>query len=197
MPIHGWEERTVPIEEDLKVLESKLNTLKLDYERYFLGTRPREPILLRRDVQKTITEFTNTSIQNTAMRFKFSSLCSRYQSFKRRWDETQRQIEEGTYTRHRFKAALHQRDSDGGEEERASAAAGGDLYDSYVAARKSCGHDVKSLSPDRLEAMLAKQRRALTKKFGKGEFKFRVVVEEGRVKLKASRVKGVKEQAAG
>lgn len=177
------------IEEDLKVLESKLNTLKLDYERYFLGTRPREPILLRREIQKTITEFTNSTIQNTAMRFKFSSLCSRYQSFKRRWDETQRQIEEGTYTRHRFKAALHARGPESGEEEHSSAPAGDELYASYVEARRSCGQEVKSLSPDRLEAMLAKQRRALTKKFGKGEFEFRVVVEEGRAKLKASRVK--------
>jgi hypothetical protein len=177
----------VPIEEDLKVLESKLNTLKLDYDRYFLGTRPREPILLRREVQKSITLFTNTSIQNTAMRFKFSSLCSRYQSLKRRWDETQRQIDEGTYTRHRFKAALHEREKQSDHGESAPEPAGDDLYSSYLEARQSCGQEVKSLSPDRLEAMLARQRKALTRKFGKGDFKFRVVVEEGRAKLKASR----------
>jgi hypothetical protein len=179
----------VPIEEDLKVLESKLNTLKLDYDRYFLGTRPREPVLLRREVQKTITQFTNTSIQNTAVRFKFSSLCSRYQSLKRRWDETQRQIEDGTYTRHRFKAALHEREQKAEQVESTPAAGGGgELYASYLEARKSCGQEVKSLSPDRLESMLAKHRGALTRKFGKGEFKFRVVVEEGRARLKASRV---------
>jgi hypothetical protein len=178
----------VPIEEDLKALESKLNSLKLDYERYFLGTRPREPVLLRREVQKTITQFTNTTIQNTALRFKFSSLCSRYQSFKRRWDETQRQIEDGTYTRHRFKAALHERQQKSRQAESAPAAGGDDLYASYLEARKSCGQEVKSLSPDRLEAMLAKHRSALTRKFGKGEFEFRVVVEDGRAKLKAARV---------
>ena len=48
---------------------------------------------------------------------------------------------------------------------------------------------MKNLSPDRLQGMLERQRRALAKKFGKAEFKFRVVIEEGRAKLKASRVK--------
>jgi hypothetical protein len=37
--------------------------------------------------------------------------------------------------------------------------------------------------------MLERQRGALTRKFGKAEFQFRVVIEEGRAKLKASRVK--------
>jgi hypothetical protein len=183
----------VPIEEDIKVLESKLNTLKLDYERYFLGTRPREPVLLRREVQKTIVEFMNTPIQNTAIRFKFTSLCSRFQAVKRRWDDIQRRIEEGTYTRHRFKAALHERDQQGGDRDVDARGSdrdtGDDLYGSYLEARKACGQDVKGLSPDRLEAMLERQRGALNRKFGKAEFQFRVVIEEGRAKLKASRVK--------
>jgi hypothetical protein len=30
-------------DEELKMLEIRLNQLKLDYEKYFLGTRPTEP----------------------------------------------------------------------------------------------------------------------------------------------------------
>ena len=37
--------------------------------------------------------------QNTALRFKFGSICSRYQAFKRQWNEVLRQIEAGTYAR--------------------------------------------------------------------------------------------------
>ena len=61
------------IDEDLKVLDVKLNQLKLDYERYFLGTRPREPVLLRSEVQKMIVLYTNTSIQKRLIGFHWVS----------------------------------------------------------------------------------------------------------------------------
>lgn len=176
------------IEEDMKILESKMNQLKLDYERYFLGSRPREPVLLRSEVQKLITIYSNQAIQNTAMRFRFGSLCSRYQSFKRRWTETLRQMEDGSYARHRFKADLH-------ENERVPAALDtepepekSELYSDYLEARRSCGQSVKGLSPDKLEKTIEKQRAALRKRYGSTPFRFRVVVEDGKAKLKASRL---------
>src|SRR5574340_149258 len=84
-------------EEDLQVLDQKLKQLRLDYEQYFLGSRPREPVLLRGEVQKLIALYSNVSIQNTAQRFKFSSLCSRYLTQRRQWDLVLRKIEDGTY----------------------------------------------------------------------------------------------------
>ena len=176
------------IEEDLKILEAKMNQLKLDYERYFLGTRPREPVMLRSEVQKLITIYSNQAIQNTALRFRFGSLCSRYQAFKRRWIETLRQMEDGTYARHRFKADLHERDR--GPETSPDpnpSSAGDDIYADYLAARESCGQSVKGLSPAKLELTLKKQRASLRKRYGSTEFSFRVVVEDGKAKLKASR----------
>src|SRR5262245_9488210 len=100
------------------MLEFKLTQLKRDYDQYFLGNRPREPVQLRSEINKTVIELTNTAIKNTASRFKFTSICSRYQAFRRQWDETLRKIEAGTYERHRFKAKLHEHDT-----EAASAAA--------------------------------------------------------------------------
>ncbi len=34
-------------EEEIKILEIKMQQLKLDYEKYFLGTRPTEPAMAR------------------------------------------------------------------------------------------------------------------------------------------------------
>src|SRR5262249_60209786 len=90
------------------MLEFKLAQLKRDYDQYSLGNRPREPVQLRGEINKAVIELTNTAIKNTASRFKFSSICSRYQAFRRQWDETLRKIEAGTYERHRFKARRHQ-----------------------------------------------------------------------------------------
>jgi hypothetical protein len=177
------------IEEDMKILEVKMNQLKLDYERFFLGTRPREPVVLRGEVEKLITIYSNQAIQNTSLRFRFSSLCSRYQAYKRRWNETMRRMADGSYARHQFKAQLHEsRPGRRGAEE--SGAAGKDeLYEAYVEARRSCGQSVGGLSPEKLEKTIAKQRASLRERFGGTEFKFRVVVEDGKAKLKASRVK--------
>ena len=180
------------LEEDMKVLETKVSQLRLAYERYFLGTRPREPAVERADVEKIITVFMNTPIQNTALRFRFGSLCSRYQALKRQWNETLRKIEHGTYSRHQFKADLQ---APAQPEARAATppapgarADSTDLFSAYVEARQSCGQSVANLSPKRLKATLAKQEAALRKRYGKAEFRFKVVVEDGRAKVKASRV---------
>ncbi len=187
------------IEEDLHELDRKLKQLKLDYEQYFLGTRPREPVILRGDVQKMVHIFTNNPIPNTGLRFRFNSLCSRFQSFKRQWDETLRKIEAGTYKRHRFKADLHEKQRIGATQRDLDAEANGavalyrgtpNLFDDYRSARESCGQNVGGLTQKKLERVIAKQTSQLRQRFGgDADFRFRVVVEGGKAKLKASRIK--------
>lgn len=187
----------MPDEEELRVLDHKLKQLKLDYDRYFLGTRPREPAVLRGEVEKLIAIYSNQAITNSGLRFRFSSLCSRYQAHKRQWCEILRQIEQGTYARHRFKAALHQRERDGSEPPTPAESdeplelverVGGGLFEEYRSARERCGQATRNLSPASLERLLSEQREALRARYGDAEFRFRVVIEDGRAKIKASRV---------
>lgn len=193
-------------DEELKLLEIKLNQLKLDYEKYFIGTRPTEPGQLRSEIQKSIIKWSNTRITNSALRFKFNSLNGRYQAFKRQWDGILRQIEAGTYKRHIFKANLHDRERgliDEGTDlaavgaratpsggKRAAAAdagdGGSDLFESYRAAMKAAGQDTSSLSRAKLEAAIAKQEAAVKKQLGCAKVAFKVVVQDGKVKLKAA-----------
>ena len=188
-----------PIDEELRMLEFKLTQLKRDYDQYFLGVRPREPVQLRSEIHKAVIELASTAIKNTASRFKFSSICSRYQAFRRQWDETLRKIEAGTYERHRFKAKLREQEQEQAtgeapvptaatpEPERAAAP---DLFESYLEARRACGENVRGLTREKLDAILVQQRAALCAKFGEGtEFRFRVQIEDGKTRLKASRVK--------
>ena len=183
-------------EDALRMLEHKLNQLRLDYERYFLGTRPREPHMLRAEIQKAMVIYANTAIKNTAQRFKFNSINSRYQAFKRQWDNILRQMEAGTYKRDIFKANM--RDKTRGDKNRAPAApepgessrtAGKDLFETYVSAAEGCGQKVAGLTPKKLQAVIDKQTTALRSKLGCEDVSFRVVVQDGRVKLKAAPVK--------
>ena len=185
----------MPVEEDFKILEAKLLQLRLDYDQYFLGSRPREPVMLRGEVQKLINLYSNQAIQNTALRFKFGTICSRYQAFKRQWNEVLRQIEQGTYSRHRFKADLHDRERRGGAALAEPASTSETqkpidaLYQAYVEACKSCGQDVKGLTPAKLDGILEKQREQLRSRFGDAAVSFRVAIEDGKARLKASRAK--------
>jgi hypothetical protein len=189
---------TDAIDEELRMLDFKLAQLKRDYDQYFLGTRPREPVQLRGEVNKSVIELTNTAIKNTASRFKFGSICSRYQAFRRQWDDILRKIEAGTYERHRFKAKLHDQEAEGSGDAAQPAAHAApsradDLYQSYIDARVECGENVKGLSREKLDGIIAKQRTQLTEKFGKdAQFRFRVEIEGGKARLKATRVKGAK-----
>ena len=182
------------IVEDLKILDAKLNQLKREYEQYFLGTRPREPVLLAGEVRKLILFLTNNPFSNTALKFKFGSICSRYQAYNRQWLDTLRRIEQGTYERHRFKADLHERQA--AETRSAAAMPNGaraddpGIYAAYVEARQACGQDVKNLSPAKLRAILREQEKSLSSRFGDADIRFRVVVEGGKAKVKASRGTG-------
>lgn len=182
------------MEEELQLLDKKVMQLKLDYEQYFLGSRPREPVLLRADAQKQIIRHSNTAIQNTALRFKFNSINSRFQAYKRQWDTILRQIDAGTYKRHVFKANLHERLREaGGDAGQANDSTAGEttpsLFDSYQEAARACGQNVSGLTPEKLESVIRKQEEALRKQLGCEKVQFRVVVESGKVKLKASAVR--------
>jgi hypothetical protein len=182
------------LEEDILTLDHKVSQLKREYEQYFLGTRPREPVLLRGEAQKLMVMLSNQAIQNTALRFKFASVCSRYQAYKRQWEEVLRKIEAGTYERHQFKAHLHGMRAParaGNGRAAAESAPDTDLYQAYVDARLACGESVKGLTRDKLDGVIAKQRAKLSQRFGTDkDFQFRVAVEDGKVRLKASRASG-------
>lgn len=181
------------IDDDLQLLDVKLKQLRLDYEQYFLGSRPREPGLLRGEVQKMVAYYANVPIQNTALRFRFNNLRARFFTFRRHWDETLRKIENGTYERHLFKAELHERERAGrsqkGGEAAPEPAPGGGLFSEYLAAREQCGQAAGSLSAEQFEKLLRSQEGAIREKFGCQSVRFRVVVEGGKAKLKASPVK--------
>jgi hypothetical protein len=190
-------DQSVSMDEEIEVLDRKVSQLKREYDQYFLGTRPREPVLLKGEVAKKMGILSQTPLQNTALRFRFSSIMSRYQAMRRQWEEILRKIEAGTYERHRFKADLHEREREEAEGHAPPPPAAGkgaksavkdDVYDAYIEARRSCGQSIKGITREKLEGILEKQREGLRQRFGeKASFKFRVVVEEGQVKLKASK----------
>ena len=181
------------VEADLQLIDVRLKQLKLEYEQYFLGTRKREPMQTRAEVQKYVQLYAQTPIKNTGYRFKFNNLRSRYFAFRRHWDETVRKIEEGRYERHLFRADLKDRERNEAKDRNTAAAEhraalddSGDLFEAYVAARQATGQGAKGVTREKLDAILAQQEARIRKKYGAQKVRFKVVVEHGKAKLKAT-----------
>jgi hypothetical protein len=185
------------IEDDLNLLDAKIKHLKLEYEQYFMGARKREPQVLRGEVQKIVNYYANVPIRNTGHRFKFNNLRSRFFAFRRHWEGTLRKIEDGRYEKHRFQAELHDRErrnANGGKRAAADAGSPGkqdvdQLFEAWVGAREATGQKTTGLTREKLQAQLEQQRSSLRERLGVADVRFRVVVEEGRAKLKASPVR--------
>lgn len=186
------------VEEDLKLFDTKLKQLKLEYDMYFLGNRPTEPRMLRNEVQRIVVYWSNQPIRNTALRFRFNALCARLFAMRRHWDATVRKIEEGTYERVRFRdqhrsagAAPSSGSGTGAQPSGGRTEAGSepDLYQELREARRRCGQDVEGLSREKFQSLLRRQESSLRKQYGARKVRFKVAVENGRAKLKARPLK--------
>lgn len=187
------------VDEELDELEQYLKRLRVEYDQYFLGILKRPPEMLQGRVQKIIVKYANETLRRTHQKFRFNNLNSQYQIFRQQWGRTMRQIEDGTYKGHLFKAKLHERARGISDETpnpfkptvpapRASGAID-KLFDALVAARRRAGDSGPAPDRAKLSEIVKKQTAALKQKHPGAKVKFRVAVEGNKAKLVASVVK--------
>lgn len=173
------------IDADLQLLEVKIKQAKFEYNQYFMGHRPREPQMLRGEIQKIVAYWSNLPIHNTACRFRFNTLCQRFFSFRRQWDDVIRKIEDGSYEPANRRAKRRT----GAPPERATSSSDADVCSAYLEAREACGQAAGGLDRKKVQALLDKQRASIQSRYNCRDVKFRVVVEGGKPKLKATPVR--------
>ena len=83
------------IERELKGLEAELRQLEAEYNMYFAGRLPRPPVETRARVTTSMRRIDRLHIRNTADRFRFLTLQSRFQTFLDLWERGLRAREEG------------------------------------------------------------------------------------------------------
>lgn len=188
------------IDDAINKLEIRLRELKREYELFFMGEARRAPIAERDRIRQAIVKLQSVSITNTRLRFKVQTLANHFTSFCGLWDRTMNQMDAGTYRPDQFKADLrvgrmsdiHKAAQEGQKEatrqnqppaEPPEAALRG-LYNQFLEARRSTGEKTE-ISYDAFKKSVEKQRPQLEAKFGK-EMKFKVVVEDGKAKLKGA-----------
>ena len=176
------------IADDIALLEKNLTDLVIKYEQYFLGLEKREPLNLLGEVERSARLYANVQIVNTMLKFKYNSLVAKLSSYKQYWNRINRLIEEGKYSRDRFKMAMHQQK----ESLPLPAAPKGtidsdvqQLYQQFIKARKECSLPVENVTPELIATAIAKQKPVILNKYRCSGVEFKVIVEDGTPKIKA------------
>ena len=184
------------IAEDLAQLEHSLADLISRYEQYFGGLEKREPLKLMQDVEKMVRRYAGVPINNTMYKHKYTMLVARLNTYREHWNRILRLIEDGKYSRDRFISDLRQRQrlKGGNSHEYLHQPQKHDLeldriYYELREARKACHLPIEMLSRELVAATIEKSKAQLIAKLGTDNIIFRVVVENGKPKIKASQRK--------
>ncbi|MFZ4857043.1 MAG: MXAN_5187 C-terminal domain-containing protein [Desulfuromonadaceae bacterium] len=179
------------IADDVILLDKKLSELIIKYEQYFIGLEKREPLLLLGDVESLVRRYSGTPINNTMYKHRYTMLVARLNTYREHWNRILKLMEEGRYSRDRFISDLHLRQKSAHEPPAhvpRTPSAESEL-DRIVLelreARKACRLPADKITRDLVASSIEKQRPSLVAKLGTENFVFRVVVEDGKPKLKA------------
>lgn len=82
-------------EREMQHLEAEIKRLEAEYNMFFAGRLPRLPWETRSRVEALIKRYDREPMTNTAQRFRFATLQSKFQSFVDLWEKQLRAREEG------------------------------------------------------------------------------------------------------
>ncbi len=177
------------IAEDIAIFELSLNELIIKYEQYFLGLEKRAPLRLLDDVEKSARRYQPVQIVNTMQKFRYNAAIAKLNSYKQYWNRINRLIDEGKYSRDRFKMEMHQKEEPGAKAKEQARESRIDpeiqrVYQLFIEARKVCDLPVASITPEMIAAAIEKQKPVIINKYHCSKVEFVVVVEKGVPKIK-------------
>ena len=177
------------LEADLGRLERGIRQLKIQYDMFFVGSVPKQPLELRSELEKIIRRHSVTPIRRYADRFHFNALVSRFNSLSELWAKTLRALEEGD------RPAPAVADRAGGAEQIVSRCTLTDpakerdilklLHARLLDARKKAGDPTGKLSFENFVLSVSAQARKMREKTGCDKVDLRVIVLDRKVMVKA------------
>jgi len=193
---------TTETDRELKGLEADLRQLEAEYNMYFAGRLPRPPVETRARVTASMRRIDRLHLRNTADRFRFVTLQSRFQTFLDLWERGLRAREEGRPGPFAQRpAAVESAAKEKGPQDRILHVAAfhdptremdklHELYERLADARREAGEDAV---PFHKFADLVKEQVKRLKQSGSPEVAFRVAVKDGKVNFTARGLKGATE----
>lgn len=194
---------TAEINRELTALEGELKRLETEYNMYFAGRLKRPPWETRARVEATVKRLDRTSISNYGVRFRFTTLQTRFNKFIDLWDRALRAREEGrpgpfskpqkqrtepppASTSLEDRVVKVETFKDPSSEDGKLRA----LYDSFIEARQQAGQE--RVAFDKFATLVSTQVRALKDKGGT-DVALRVAIKDGKVALTARALRAADE----
>ncbi len=180
------------LQEDINTLDTKVKRLKVEYEQYFMRVLKREPLRLREEVERIIRTYSNTSISNTSLKFRFNSLVARHNTYKQYWTRVLRAIEDGTYSRRSEgsgpASGAQPLPTPAAPKPAPGKTAGNndnlnDAYEQYLSARKKCKEPTKGLSFEKFAKNVEKTRNKVKEKYKADDVELKVYIKDGKTRL--------------
>ena len=169
-------------------LDRRIQQLKVEYNRFFAGDLKQPPMALREEIDAEMKRLRSLNLRRSVDGFRLGALEAQLNSYREMYDRRQRDIEEGrSAPRHaaRTTAATPRHDVDAGVvlSPRLEGDAVEALFKGLVERNPRGAMDL-----DTFRNYLQRQMAQIRDKTGCEAVQFRVVAEDGKVKLKAKPV---------
>jgi len=197
------------IDEDLNRLERDIRQLKIEFEQYFGGGRPRPPNDTEWRIETVLKRYGDRDAEMSyGQRFRFGNLAQTYTRFRDVFHKRLQRREEGSVDRH-FGSAAKAIEAERARVRAATAPTASanqgspasatvscadpgrdpgkldELYGAFRNALEQSGESVDRLSRETFERFLRQKMVQLREKQGDREIEFVVSVEDGKARLKA------------
>jgi len=180
------------VDDQLSRLEEDIRRLKIEFDVFFNGASKRPPYDTKGRVETVIKRLGDDRALNYAQRFRYTSLASRYNTFRDHWRRTMQGREEGRTPMATAKAsAKEQAVADFKKTSFVCADPHKDVelvksvYRALMDAKKVCGEPVEDFSFPRFHRLIASQADSLKQRLGCERISFSIDVEGGHVSFKA------------
>jgi hypothetical protein len=175
------------ITEDIQTLEIEIRRLKIEYDRYFIGARKKEPVQLLWNIKKVIKRYSETPFRQYQHRFQYNTLVGRFNVLNERWNRRIRILEEGPRTMPNRRPSDKMVIATRLLEKAPDADNLRDMYATYVAARKATHDGGQPPSFEVFVVGVSKQVEMLQNEAGCAEIEVRVVQQNLKVQVRARR----------
>jgi hypothetical protein len=193
----------VGIPEELDLLDSQIQRLQIEWDKFFGGAERKPPHELIRRVEGLIRKHAYAEIRNNADRFRYQSLTSRYNSLNELWNKKMRAREEGQafgiHGPHHVQAAesiaapSQRTPNPPAQREVRIIHANQDpqsvqtLFEQFVAARRAAGESA-TVKLESFQKLIQQQTTRIMSEKGARAVNFRIETRDGKVTLKAKPV---------
>lgn len=172
------------LEEEIKKLKAEMERLKFEFNQFFVGNRKAPPFKERAEFERKLKELSKRKFFTHGPKFMIETLLASYNSYSSLWEKIMREIEGGRYVRGKGWAGKEPQPVQVKEEDSFSR-----VYEEYCELKSNLEGRTDTIDKTKFAKQLEETAKKLKTEKGCKDVKFRVVIENGKVKIKAIPVK--------